>query len=545
VQRARSMRRWSSIGGACALVLVGAFYFVSTIIGDVRAFSPMPLGDMWDGDVRFYEAITDGDWWQWYSLAGQHRIVFTRLFFWIDMRFFRGLSVSLVVVNGILMSILWAQLYWAATVLLRDRKRFLLAAGSLLAVAVFSWMQWENITWGNQTQYFAAYAFPLGSFQCFAQSLRVERGGRWFALAVLLGAISVVTMGNGTFALPLLAVLVVLSRRRVRARLALILPICAAVFFAHSRDMPPGEYATSAGAAFVFFFQFLGSPIGIALDSHAAGFVAGVGVAAGIVFTFAGWLASEEREPMFLALIGFAGYVALSAAAAAAARAGRELCDPFASRYSTTMLLGWSALAILLAKSFRDSPRLSGAVASAAVIAPIVLLPSQLDVFGENLLTQRYLRAVGALALDLGVHDAAATIVLYPLAPELEETARIARRRNLTIFGLPELVRARTSLGQSASSLGLVPCVGQVESQQALPDDPRALRVQGWAYERATKRVPEWLFLTDEHGIVIGAAVTGGLRSDLGAQDERIEHCGFAGYVRSREPRELGIYRAP
>lgn len=541
------MRHVGQLAKTCVLPLIGAYFVVLAIIGSVRSYSPVPFGDMWDGYVQFYMAVSTGDWRQWYSLAGPHRIVFSRIFFWLDMHYFRGLSLLLLAVNGALMVVLWAELYCAASVLLRPRKSLLLIVGSLLLIPIFSWLQWENITWGNQTQFFAAYAFPLAALQCLALSIGSTRATAWFLSSLLFGAISTVTMGNGILALPLLIVMVALTRHQVRSRLLVLVPITVAILYFHFQDAASSESPVAKWQdALEFLLAFFGSPFGLIFDSRVLAVIGGMALIGGGAYSVVTWFRSSPKEPMFLALLLFLVYIGLAGAGAAVARAGIGLGTPLSSRYMTTALLGWATLAIMIVARFRDRPELRGAVLILAAVIPVSFLPSQLEAFSGFGPAQARLRLMAALALDLRVRDTEATDIIYPYTEGFERIAASARQQNLSVFGLSALVQARRYPGYSATALGLVPCQGSVDARKPIAKDPAALKVYGWAFDPRNDRVPPLIFLADERGVVIGAAFPGLPKPDLfGTLHDRALSAGFEGYVREANPGEIQVFIAP
>lgn len=83
-----------------ALPILAALFFAgSTIAGAVRWFSPVPYWDMWDGYVAFFLDVSKGDWSQFFAQANEHRIVFSKNLFWLDMRYFGGQSRLLIASN--------------------------------------------------------------------------------------------------------------------------------------------------------------------------------------------------------------------------------------------------------------------------------------------------------------------------------------------------------------------------------------------------------------------------------------------------------------
>jgi hypothetical protein len=78
------MRRVGRLLSNFFLPLVGFLFFGSTVIGAIRNYSPVPFWDMWDGYIGFYERISNGHWEAWWERHMEHRLVFSRVFFWLE-----------------------------------------------------------------------------------------------------------------------------------------------------------------------------------------------------------------------------------------------------------------------------------------------------------------------------------------------------------------------------------------------------------------------------------------------------------------------------
>ena len=74
---------------------------------------------------------------------------------------------------------------------------------------------------------------------------------------------------------------------------------------------------------------------------------------------------------------------------------------------------------------------------------------------------------------------------------------------------------AVTGNGPWPAEIPLVNTLGHIDSQTALPDDPRFMRITGWAFDLVHKQLPERVIIIDDKGQVIGFAATGGERPDL------------------------------
>src|SRR5208337_2593914 len=124
-----------------------------------------------------------------------------------------------------------------------------------------------------------------------------------------------------------------------------------------------------------------------------------------------------------------------------------------------------------------------------------------------------------ALALDLGVNDKEAIRTIYP-DDRIYVTANEAKRRHLSIFGLPVFRNARRYLGEQAATLPLYECQSHVS------------RVEGWAFDGMSEQVPQEVFLVDSNYKVVGVGLTGFPRTDVAqVVNRKASFSGFDAYV--------------
>jgi hypothetical protein len=229
--------------------LLGVFVFGSSafifillaILGTIRSYSPVPFWDMWDGFLQFYLKVSSGDWGAWWVGHNEHRIVLSRLFFWLDLRFFGGtgwfsLSATylLIVVVGAFIALIWHE----QTGSLQGRN---LLTGSdnsrrfsdwyvllFLMAWIFSWSQYENLTWAFQDQFVLAQLLPLsGLYFLHLSATNLQRTRRYYCISVLSGILALGTMANGVFALPVMAFYSAIVRMKFwRTAILAILSIC-------------------------------------------------------------------------------------------------------------------------------------------------------------------------------------------------------------------------------------------------------------------------------------------------------------------------------
>ena len=513
------------------------FFIATTIIGAVRWFSPVPFWDMWDGYLLFYLSVTHGDWGQFFVQANEHRIVFSRLLFWLDIRYFHGLGLLLIPVNIALMAGSWLTLTAAARRLIGGGMG--LATAAVIAAPCFSWMQSENIAWAYQSQFFAAYLFPLIAFTALARSFDSSRRGALFCVALFFGFASLGTMANGILALPSMVVMAVISRRARPLEIGILAGVTIAGTLAwlyHHTGTPVALPDVKVVVAFVLIF--LGSPFAIALGNHWVGYIAGISLIMASAFFLYQWWRGADKNPTALALIVFLGYVCAASVGAMSGRAVGGVEAAVASRYTTPVLLAWATLLILSVSAFRNRSEARGVLLAVAAVVPLFLLGPQLKLFQPENVAQAQRRMYAALALDLGVHDDTAIMPVYPTDSD-EMRRRIyagapkSVAANLSIFATPEMEHARRFIGQAPAVVGLRGCSGSVDLIEGVKTDSRYARIAGWAFDASTARVPQIVYFSRD-GVIIGAALTGIERPDVSkAISPGAEKSGFEGYAKS------------
>ena len=73
------------------------------IIGGFRFYSPIPFMDMWNGYLDFYLRTLNGDTSVWWAQHNEHRIFLSRILYWLDIKYFQGLSYFLTAANYLIL----------------------------------------------------------------------------------------------------------------------------------------------------------------------------------------------------------------------------------------------------------------------------------------------------------------------------------------------------------------------------------------------------------------------------------------------------------
>lgn len=481
---------------------------LATIGGIVDAWSAVPFWDEWDGQVAFLDQIAQGDVAAWWRPHNEHRIVLARALFWLDGALGNGNGVLLLLAN-------LACLATTCSLLLRALRRQLPGEAwtsarrvftALVWLAMFAWMQRPNLTAGFQVQFFLAQVLPLAAMSALATAPTAARPRRWITLAILLGVLSLGTMANGVFVLPLLGVLALALGLGWRVALALLL-LGALGGWLYVDGLATGSagserwlaVASTPVALLQFAAAFLGSPAfwtvhGRLWQAELAGVVYLVAFAAMLVR----W--RRAQGAMTVAMLTVAANAVLAAVAAALGRVHMGLDVACAARYTTAALVGWCALLVAaaprLAKLADARPQWFVAATSAVAL---LLFARQFEVArGRDV---NFQREVAALALELGARDDAQLRLLYEDPDRLWHVSAPARAADRFCFGLPPLQGLHEALGKPCPSATPVALAAE-PTVRALPGDDACRAVECTLAVAATD-----VWLVDADGTCIGFAL--------------------------------------
>lgn len=540
----RHATRWPEIA-VVAASLLAVFFVVLAIAGAIGSYSPIPFWDMWRGYLGFFVDLDDGIRASWWNPHNEHRIVFSRLLFWLDLKFFHGSIVFLFVANFVFAALAaWLFVAMARQVAPAEAHRGpVRVSGAALVCLLFSWAQSENFGWGFQSSFFLAQLVPLFAFYLLYRA-RVAPTHRHllFVAAALVGFASLGTMANGVLALPLMAVLAGMLRfdKTRIAVLAVLAVVAALLYFAADSPLSqrPGLGAARAHPLRLLHYVllYLGSPFYyLPMAGRPAADVAGAFfliAAAGFFIRALPRVRKPPVEPanvVALALLFFVGYVVATAFITGYGRLALGLGQAVSSRYTTAALMGWCAL-LVAALSLARRDELRWYASGAMLLLALLLLPRQLSVFTVN--PYPFERLVSGLALEMGVRDVEQIRKVMPRVAETLASVEVARERQLSAFGRAPLQGIRERIGQQRVVLPVQRCRAHVESMAAVPGDERYRSIEGWIYQPDAKVVPAEVLLVDASGLLVGYGFTGKWRPEVAQTLEiRRQHTGFKGYL--------------
>ena len=515
-------------------------YWALAIVGGIRAYSPVPFWDMWDGYLGFFVKVSAGDWSAWWAQHNEHRIVLARVLFWIDLAWLGGAGWFLLLVNYIFLA-LACFIFWSA--LKENCPKNYRFFGLFLIIWLSSWSQANNLTWGFQSQFILAQLLPLAAFFILHRAVRNHKSSRGsFITACFLGVLSLGTMANGVLALPLMTIYAAITRMGWRRVVILAVLSCLGLLtYFHNYHSPGGH-----GSVFValrenplgllrYVLLYVGGPFyfitgkGSIIVAEAAGALL---IAASVYLAWESLrkIRKSSREVAMLVFILYVGGTALGTAG------GRLLFgaeQALSSRYMTPALMAWGALLVILApKVIRLTQPHRRKVWIPLLGLSLVMLPMQLTAL-QSQTAALFERDVAALSLEMRIKDQRQIGQIYPSAEWALSLTEVPSTQNLSIFGEKLFKDVREQIGQERVELSGSgrSCHGFVDGIELIEENSQFMRIHGWLFDQERKAIPKSLWIVGHAGKIFGYVLLGQPRPDVAAViDQHASNAGFKGY---------------
>lgn len=538
-----SLRGVLGIGSLGALAV---FFVVSSALGTLLSWHPIPFWDAWDSHLSFWLDSDTKGFEAWWRQHNEHRLVVAKALFLLDFAVGNGEGFLLLLLNVLFFTLIAVTML----ALLRARVRESqdtnpslpqLLMSLLIVVFSVSWLQEENFTWGIQVQALLAVLLPVIALLLLGFSLtpgKQQRQSALFGLSLVFQALSVFTMSGG-LVVPFVAALVTLlvrgSLTKLLAQFSLGIILSVVYLFDWSSPGTTGHsnpletiWENPTGVA-PFLFRFLGGPFEQVTGSASLGEIFGILFALIVLVSLFRFV--KTRPKFFGAVsLGVMIYVLLNGVLIALGRMDFGLVGATPSRYQTLILAGWAAGLILnyefLSRFFARLPAMSfGTV----LLIVGLFLPPQIEALKSP--TQMLAgRDLATLAIALGVPDGDAIGVVYPTPERPIELAKQARAEGVTGFSEVQWVNVVSKLGTRVSLVD-ADCLGSVDVIEDIPGTGYS-RVTGWVSGLLKEGGTQFLVIADRTSRVTGFAVVGFNRPDVEAAIPSASgQTGFVGYV--------------
>lgn len=463
-------------------ILLAAGFIILAILGAINSYSSILRGDSW-GTISFYKAVSQGKLAAFWEQHNEHRIVLTKILFWIDYTFFHGNLSFLIVINYIIsaFSCVIFFLYCHEAEIKNSVLPF------FIVCIFFSWAAFDNFTWEFQSQFFLAQTIPLYGFYFLYKSCDDPRSYN-FILAVFLGVLNIGTMANGIFLLPLMTFYAWFARLdKSRVLLLALLSLCGmAAFWYHYKPSylanPVENLLHKPVDVLLYFLTYLGGPFKFFSQASRRLFAMfGGGVFLVLFIFYALKNLRKPRNSLQLALLGFICYILLAAAITALGRTKGGVGQALTSRYMTPVFMGWGALLLLVNISIgKIKYKLTFLYNIVLLMYAFTIIPTQLAALQVPERAVR--REVAGLSLSLGLNDEELVRVLTPQVGLVNQ-----RRDDAKQLGFADCVTGRFNFlaqaayhGESILMDGARQTQGALGAPQRIPGEEAWLRVSGW-----------------------------------------------------------------
>ncbi len=528
--------RWSVL----VFWAIAYLFIIFAVVGGFNNYSPVPSWDMWNGYLEFFTKFSNGDFLSLCSQHNEHRIIISKLLFWLDIAIFGGSGIFLITLNYVFVFIAFLIFFLCAKEILENENHSAVLKnliGATILILLFSWTQKENFVWAFQSQFFLAQLLPLMAFYLLHKSYKSDSYSlALFLLSCFVGLACAGTMANGIIALPLMVLLSLIfsfSLKRV-SFLVLLSALTISTYF-YNYISPPHHGSLKDAllnnpiGLVQYVFSYLGNPFHhiSSLVAQIMGFIL---VSNSVFFSFK-YLRKRQCSSLQLSLLTFILYIGITAVGTGGGRLTFGIEQAFSSRYSTPVLMAWSALLVLYASIISAGLRKNFTLVKfLPMLVLLILLPKQLQVFDQN--EGVFESKVAALALEINVKDEVQLKHLYPDLDVLLSIAKIPIEKNLSIFGNPLIKDVGQLIGLDETAKFVAKCTGNLEKITAIDGEEKYLKIEGWILEADLESAPKIIHVADENKKIIGYALVGKKRTDIKKLfSNKAKFSGFKGYL--------------
>jgi hypothetical protein len=498
---------------------------------------------MWNGDLIFYNNFINGDYSEFLLQHNEHRIIFTRFLFLIDNYFYSGNFKFLLISNVFLLSaIIYLFICIQRSLIINNYSKFIINCFTISFM--FSWMQSENITWAFQSQFFAAYLFPMLSFY-FAFKSTINSRQLNFIYAIVFTILSIGTMANGVLAIPISIFLLYYSGASTR-RLIIFSMLTLTVLAIHFYFYVSPPFHDSIFQSFkqnnfnilLFLFAYLGSPIFYIFKSLNFALLSGfLYISIYLIIIYLYFIKKFNKDNgMILVIISLITYIILTALLTSLGRSSSGIPAAFASRYTTASIVGWISL-ISIIFPFVKSNIYNKIVQIFCILLITLSIPIQMSSMNssrENL----YERYISILALKLKVNDDFYLLKIFPYTDWLKTMAKDLIDARLGIFNshfflnTDRLVNLNNNLVSINEINAFKDVPGYVDRFDVINNEPLYNRIYGWMLPRSSADRIEKIYIIDQNYNIVGLVFSGSNRPDVQiAHGDLGLHAGFSGYI--------------
>ena len=513
-------------------------------------YSNVPYWDEWDSRLIMNPKLGDltaGTLWQQHN---EHRIVWSKILFYLDFQFFNGNSAPLLI-SGLIIVMITFSLFifyiWGLSSIRKISINDSFTLTAVIGILLFSTMQSENFFWAFQSQFFLAILLPLTTLLLGFRYIQTNNN-KFFIFCWVASFSSMGTVASGLLISLCIVLMNILSRLEKRVILTSIGLAVIEFFLYFYRYKTPNSSPVSVAIHHPVFIlkyvvHYLSFPTTYLVSGNnpAFSFLAALIYLSVVCVSLTRIYIKRDiinNSVLVPAIMGI--YVLTTATISAGGRYQFGLAQSTASRYTTMSLVGWCCIAILCFELFKK--RDSIWFMFIPILLGVLLLPQQTKGLSiqDN---QLFDRKLAAIALELNIDDQATLGNIYPNATRVLSLSKVLINNHQSIFGDPIVFGAKALIGRHIDLRTVGTCIGHVDTNTPIAGQTSWRQISGWLYDSKFHRIPKIALEVDSTGMVIGYGLSGMLRPDVAnAIDKHAKFSGYALYSNSQSIFEIVGY---
>lgn len=330
------------------IFLTAAICFLSlSVVGGITHYSPLFFWDSWEC-IAFIDSFSSGNWQALWAQHNEHRIILTKLLFFLDFLLFKGNPAPLIILNYILVGLscfffIWA---WKET---QSPLRFI---PCFLVSCLFFWSQSENFEWEFQSQFFLVHLLAfIAFFFLYKSQFRTHRK-TYFILSIIVGIFSAGTMATGIFVLPLMffyGLLAKIGKKKIIIILTLSILILYIFFYDyHFSSKTLGYLFLNINEFVKYIFVYLGNPFFYLSSTSSLTIASFFGKVFLSLFLYSCMIIYRKNyKKIYIVFFIFIFYIIIESSITSIGRMQYGISQAIAHRYTTPTIMAWCILYLM------------------------------------------------------------------------------------------------------------------------------------------------------------------------------------------------------
>ena len=507
------------------VLLILALFQLALLFRRMKSdYSGALFWDEWDARLLMDLPLKDLNWSLFWDQHNEHRMVFSKILFFLDFTWFGGSNAALLVMNVILgmliLLVMTLALRLDATL---AEKKLIIPKLYCFTIFSFSILQIENFSWAFQSAFFLSVLFPLISFYLYIKFVLVGSKYSMF-LSYLFCILSIGTMASGIFSIIVILAISIFLRRGISEILRhLIISVILLGVYLHnyttSHSSPLETLVKHPDFTLKYVTSYFVNPLNQVVGLNFKVFSISLVIFIFFVLLKNAYGISKRKEhsgPELIGLMIFA-YSVLVATVSAGGRFDFGVNQSTASRYTTIALLGWfgALLVIIQNKDSKSEKRLFTWI-NLSVLVTILFIPFQISnsVSPNDVKVER---DFASIVLMQNIQDNLTSLALYPDSTRLKILSQSLIREKKSIFDSEFQVRfskERISLNELVATQS---CLGYFDTVR-MSSAKDGYIISGWVAfsEKGSDQFD--LMALDRKNRFVGAGISGLLREDVARQ---------------------------